>query len=106
MSENNMAQINSSCHNIQSMTELNIQTKVRIGHQGRLVIPAKLRKLLELEPGDTLLASYHEGQLVLEKTETIKRRLKERFARVPDGKSLAAELLAERREEAQREDKR
>ena len=87
------------------MTELNIQTKVRIGHQGRLVIPAKLRKLLELEPGDTLLASYHEGQLVLEKTETIKRRLKERFAIVPDGKSIAAELLAERREEAQREDK-
>ena len=88
------------------MTELNIQTKVRMGHQGRLVIPAKLRKLLELEPGDTLLASFHEGQLVLEKTETIKRRLKERFARVPEGKSLAAELLAERREEAQREDKR
>ena len=88
------------------MTELNIQTKVRIGHQGRIVIPAKLRKLLELEPGDTLLASFHEGQLVLEKSETIKRRLKDRFARIPEGKSLAEELLAERREESHREDKR
>lgn len=80
-----------------------MQTKVRLGDQGRLVIPAKLRKLLEVEPGDTLLVRFHEGQLVLEKAETIKRRLKQRFAKLPEGKSLAEELLIERRKEAQRE---
>ncbi len=63
------------------MSENIMQTKVRLGNQGRLVIPAKLRKLLEVESGDTLLVRFHEGQIVLDKTETIKRRLKERFAK-------------------------
>ncbi|MGH8520623.1 MAG: AbrB/MazE/SpoVT family DNA-binding domain-containing protein [Gammaproteobacteria bacterium] len=74
--------------------------------QGRLVIPAALRRTLGFEPGDTLVAHLEEGRLVLEKPETIKRRLKARFARLPKGKSLAAELLAERRDEAKRESER
>jgi hypothetical protein len=37
---------------------------------------------------------------MLEKPETIKHRLKARFAYLPIGKSLATQLLAERREEA------
>ncbi len=85
------------------MSENNIQTTVRLGNQGRLVIPAKLRKLLDVKSGDTLLARFHEDQLVLEKTETTKRRLKNRFAKIPKGKSLAEELLIERRAEVQRE---
>lgn len=79
------------------------QTKVRLGPQGRLVIPAKLRQMLCVEPGDNLFAHVHDGQLILEKAETVKRRLKARFARIPKGKSLAAELLEERREEAKQD---
>jgi hypothetical protein len=41
--------------------------------------------------------------LVLEKPETIKQRLRSRFARVPADRQLVDELLAERRREAQRE---
>jgi hypothetical protein len=44
-----------------------------------------------------------DGRLILEKPETIKHRLKTRFAHLPRGKSLADELLAERREEAKQE---
>lgn len=40
---------------------------------------------------------------MLEKQETIKRRLKARFAQVPRDRSLADELIAERREEAIKE---
>jgi AbrB family looped-hinge helix DNA binding protein len=85
------------------MTENNTQTTVRLGPQGRIVIPAKLRQLLAVEPGDTLIARCQDGQLVLEKAETIKRRLKTRFAHIPKETSLADELLAERYEEAERE---
>lgn len=92
------------CHNILTMTGYDMQTKVKLGDQGRLVIPAKLRKLLEIEPGDTLLIRFREGQLVLEKAETIRRRLKERFAKIAEGKSLANELLIERRLEAQQDE--
>jgi AbrB family looped-hinge helix DNA binding protein len=85
------------------MPNTDSQTKVRLGPQGRLVIPAKLRQMLCVEPGDNLLARVDDGQLILEKAETVKRRLKARFAGIPKGKSLAAELLMERREEAKRD---
>lgn len=86
------------------MPDSKIQTKVRLGPQGRLVIPAKLRQLLCVEPGDALIVRFHEGQLILEKAETVRHRLKARFAGLPKQKSLAEELLAERHKEAKRED--
>lgn len=77
--------------------------EVHLGRQGRLVIPAPLRRLLNLEAGDILIARLEKDRLVLEKQEAIKRRLKSRFSHLPKSTSLAAELLAERREEARRE---
>ena len=79
------------------------QTEVHLGRQGRLVIPAALRRFLGFEAGDILIARPEEGRLILEKQETIKRRLKARFSQLPKGTSLAEELIAERREEANRE---
>jgi hypothetical protein len=46
-----------------------------------------------------------EGRLVLEQPEVIKQRLIARFARVPGDRHLVDELLAERREEINREAK-
>jgi hypothetical protein len=46
-----------------------------------------------------------QGRLVLEEPEVIKQRLKARFARVPGDRHLVDELLAERREEINREAK-
>ena len=77
--------------------------EVQLGPQGRVVIPAPLRRSLGFEPGDSLIARMENGRLILEKTETIKRRLKARFAHLPSATSLAEELIAERREEADRE---
>lgn len=77
--------------------------EVHLGSQGRLVIPAPLRRSLGFEEGDTLIARKDEGKLVLEKQETIKQRLKARFSHLPKNRSLADELIAERREEAKRE---
>jgi hypothetical protein len=62
--------------------------------------------LLGFEPGDRLVARLEDGRLILEKREAIRRRLKDRFARLPAGKSLATELLAERRREAERDEGR
>lgn len=79
------------------------QTEVHLDPHGRLVIPASLRRSLGLESGDSLIARMEEGRLILEKPETIKKRLKRRFAQVPPVTSLSAELIAERRKEAKRE---
>lgn len=85
------------------MDELTKSVEVHLDRQGRLVIPASLRRSLGFETGDALIAREEEGRLVLEKQETIKRRLKARFAQVPRDRSLADELIAERREEAIKE---
>ena len=85
------------------MDELSQPVAVSLGRQGRLVIPAALRRSLGFEEGDRLMAREEAGRLVLEKPETIKQRLKERFAQVPQERSLVDELIAERREAASRE---
>ena len=85
------------------MNELSKSVEVHLGRQGRLVIPAALRRLLGFEEGDTLVAREEAGRLVLEKQATIKQRLKARFAQVPSERSLVDELIAERREAANRE---
>ncbi len=78
---------------------------VRVGPQGRMVIPAQLREELHVEPGEVLVARVEDGRLVLESRDAILRRLRAEFARaVPKGVSLAGELIAERRAEAARED--
>ena len=77
--------------------------EVRVGPQGRLVIPARLRKAAGIGVGDTVVARLEDGRLVLEKRESILARVRERFRAVPPEVSLADELIQERREEARRE---
>jgi len=85
------------------MTNPSKSVEVHLGRQGRLVIPVALRQLLGFEEGDTLVAREEAGRLVLEKQAMVKQRLKARFAQVPNDRSLADELITERREAAQRE---
>jgi AbrB family looped-hinge helix DNA binding protein len=78
-------------------------SEVREGPQGRLVIPARIRRSMGIVPGDILLAREKDGQLVLEKPDRVLERLKSTFDNVPSDVSLVDELIAERRKEAQRE---
>lgn len=80
-----------------------VENEVQIGAQGRLVIPAALRKALNLKPGDRLVVRQELDRLVLERPEAVIRRLQGLFAHVPEEVSLADELIAERRAEAARE---
>lgn len=86
------------------MASNNPGKKVQVGAQGRLVIPAHLRKALNIQPGDRLVARKVGDSLVLERRETIERRLWEMFSHIPKEVSLVDELIAERRAEAKRED--
>ncbi len=79
---------------------------VQLSAQGRLVIPARLRRALDFKPGDRLIVHQESGRLVLEKANTIERRLKARFAHIPKEDNLADQLIAERRAEARKESDR
>lgn len=77
--------------------------EVQIGAQGRLVIPASLRKALHLNPGDRLVARQVGDSLVLERREAVIKRLQGLFAHLPGDQSLVDGLIEERRKEAHRE---
>ncbi len=64
--------------------------EVKLSAQGRLVIPAGLRRAFDFKPGDRLIAHQEDGRLVLEKANTIERRFKARFAHIPKEDNLAS----------------
>jgi antitoxin PrlF len=75
------------------------QSELRVGEQGRIVIPAEIRQALSIEIGSTLVARIEKDRLILEKRDAVLQRLQSRFKKIPAGVSLADELIAERRAE-------
>ena len=76
---------------------------MNLGPQGRLVVPAKFRRELGLEEGTTLAVSSDGRRLILEPRREVLRRVRARYATLPRGTRLSAELIADRREEVRRE---
>jgi AbrB family looped-hinge helix DNA binding protein len=74
-----------------------------LGPQGRLVIPASVRREAGISPGDHLVVRTRDGQVIIESRENVERRMRARFAHIPASVSLVDELIAERQREADRE---
>jgi len=74
---------------------------MRIGPQGRVVIPAKYRRALGLEPGDQVVVWLEGDRLVMRSRRAVEEELWALFAEVEG--SLADELIQERRRDAERE---
>ncbi len=75
-------------------------TELRVGEQGRVVIPTELRKRLGITRGSTLVATTTaDGRLVLEATDNVARRSRGAWKALADGHDLVGELLAGRRAE-------
>jgi bifunctional DNA-binding transcriptional regulator/antitoxin component of YhaV-PrlF toxin-antitoxin module len=78
---------------------------VRIAPGGRVVIPAEFRKALGVEIGDDMVMELTNGELRLRSFDAALKRVQEIVRKyVPEGVSLADELIRERREEATREE--
>lgn len=81
-----------------------VQAEVRLGTQGRIVLPRALREALGAEEGATYVARVEDGTLVLESRARILQRLREHASATgPSDRSWVDELIAERRAEARRE---
>ena len=75
-----------------------------ISNGGRVVIPAEYRKKLGLEEGEPVTVSMDEFGIRISTPFLALRRLQALAAkRVPKGKVVSDELIAERRAEAKRE---
>lgn len=78
--------------------------RVKIVDGGKLVIPAAMRRELGMAPGDTVLVDVDAGELRVRSLSRAVARAQEIVRRhVPAGVSLADELIADRRAEAERE---
>lgn len=78
--------------------------KVRLGPDGRVVIPAAFREALGIKEGETLIASLEDGVLQLMTIPAAVRKAQAMVRRfVPEGVSLVDELLEDRRREVERE---
>jgi AbrB family looped-hinge helix DNA binding protein len=75
---------------------------VILGGQGRLVVPAEIRKELGLQPGDELVLHTEEGRIVLERRSDAVARLRGLYS-TPSTRGAVDELLAERRRAARHE---
>ena len=87
------------------MTKAN--TSVRLAAGGRIVIPAPIRNAMRLEEGDLLNLDLQDGSLKITSRREALRRAQELVRSLPGydpNKSMADELLAERRAEARREE--
>lgn len=76
---------------------------LRVGAQGRLVLPSAMRRALGIEPGDELTARLEGRRIVLEPREELLRRMQDELRGTRGERSLVDELIAERRLEAARE---
>lgn len=77
--------------------------RVKIGQDWRLVIPAQFRKALPWKEGDEVILRIEDGELRLTTPEQALRRAQALVRQyIPADRSLADELIAERRREARR----
>ena len=79
--------------------------KSRINDNGRILIPAAIRRSMGLKPGDALVMSLEDdGVLRIESQLARIRTIQEEFKKFANRGTLASdELIADRREEARRE---
>jgi AbrB family looped-hinge helix DNA binding protein len=77
--------------------------RVLMGRQGRVVIPAPLRRALGVKAGEEFLVEIEEGHLVMRRYDELDEKLWAKFKHLKG--SMAEELLRERRAEAGREAK-
>ena len=86
------------------MQNVILDDRVTLNENGRIVIPAAMRKALKVKPGDELLLHLENGEVHVTTHAQRIRNAQELLRRhVPSGISLADELIRERREAAKRE---
>jgi len=81
------------------------QTLVKLAGNGRLSIPARQRRLLNLEHGGLMVAEVQDGELRLRPARTVLAELREKVsADLARSGDSVAQFIADRRAEAARDE--
>jgi len=80
------------------------QARTRVGEKGRVVIPASFREALGVKVGDEVELRIEDNELRLSTLRSRLARARQRLRQfIKPGRSLAKELIAERRAAARHE---
>lgn len=80
-----------------------MEIKTQIGNNGRLVVPAKFRRALQIKAGDELVLRLEKDSLrLIPLHQAVHMAQKQVRKYIPEGVSLVDDLIQERREEANR----
>jgi antitoxin component of MazEF toxin-antitoxin module len=83
---------------------MTLRANLTVASDGSLELPANLLAELGVQHGGKLLSRVENNTLILEPVNAAVRRAQEMVRRyMPDGKDIIAEMIAERRAEAERE---
>lgn len=78
---------------------------IPLQENGRMILPSDIRQALRLKKGDKVILETQGDRIELTTPQRERRRAQEMFRRfVPAGNNLADQVIADRREEARRED--
>ena len=77
--------------------------EISVGKQGRVVIPASLRRQLAIQPSSQLIARVEDGRLIMETNQQLWKTIHGACRTAPADTSLSQELIAERRAAALKE---
>jgi len=81
-----------------------LQAKAKLNANGRVVIPAAVRKALDLRPGDELIMRVEDGELRLSTRRQALARARRMIRQyIPTNEDLTQSLIDDRRKEAERE---
>ena len=83
-----------------------LMCRVRVAEGGRIVIPANIRKAMGIKDGDTVALEFEAGRLSITSRREALKKVQDYIRALPSfdaTRSLADELIAERRAEALRD---
>lgn len=81
-----------------------LSARSRVSEGGRIVIPAEFRRAMGLDIGDEVILRLEGNVIQINSVPTAVQRAQEKVRQyVTANRSLSAELIAERRQEAARE---
>ena len=81
-----------------------MEIRTQINKNGRVIIPARLRKALDLQPGDDIVMRLENDSIrMIPLRQAVELAQKKVRRYIPEGTSLVDELFAARKEEATRQ---
>ncbi len=83
------------------MTQLEMQVEMQVANNGKVEIPSEVAIVMGWQAGERLTVRVQDGEIrIFSQAQAIRRAQAWMKSFIPEGRSLSAELIAERRQEA------